>query len=104
MKLIARLKSPAIYIIIMTTKDESNKDDLEVLLDEVFQIFVENMPPATSREEPLSDMTTLEIYQIFNDHCPDCITPGKLAAMLRNNGYISNYDPHDRQFTWLIRR
>ena len=80
-----------------------SNNDLQEAINEVFTTFVENFPPAASRQENQKDMTTAEIFEMINSHCPDAITPAKLVTMLREKGYISNYDPADRQFCWLIR-
>ena len=79
-----------------------SNNELHEAINEVFETFVENFPPSTTRQEYEKDMTTAEIFEMIDGHCPDAITPAKLVTMLRAKGYTSIYDKAERQFSWLI--
>ena len=76
--------------------------ELQELVDEIFRGFMQTFPPAKARSVENLAMTTSEVFDIIDSHCPDSVTPGKLAVMLRSNGYISAWDSSSHQFAWLI--
>lgn len=76
--------------------------ELKELVDEIFRGFMQTFPPAKARNTKNLMMTTSEVFEIIDSHCPDSLTSGKLAVMLRSNGYISSWDSQSQQFAWLI--
>jgi len=95
-------RSPAFYMQQDDTisANEFNPDDS---VNHLFSFFISRFKPAASASDATQQLSTFQIFEQMQEHCPGAYTAKDVYDLLYKAGYKFNMSGGELNFVWLLK-